>query len=130
MSESELLLLDERWQRGDTPVLRGSRCVSCGKTDFPARPRCTRCWSPDVQAVALPQRGTVYSYTTVHVSPHDWLQVPYRIGFVDLDDDVRVMAHLIGEPRIGAPAQITEIALGDRRVYAFEVDPSYRDDHA
>lgn len=130
MSESELKLLGERWQRGDPPVLRGSRCERCGKTDFPSRSRCTGCWSPDVGDVDLPQRGIVHTYTTVHVSPHDWLDAPYSIGFVDLDDDVRVLTHLTGDPWIGADAQITELALGDRRIYGFDVDPPDRGDDA
>lgn len=120
-----MILLADRWRPGDTPSLLGSSCEECGHTSFPPRPRCARCWSTEVRGVDLPKDGVVYTYTTVHASPHEWLQPPYRLGFIDLEGDgVRVLAHLDGEPRIGARAHLTGLTFGDRSVYGFAIQPS------
>jgi uncharacterized OB-fold protein len=41
----------------------------------------------------MPERGKLYSWTTVHVGPHR-MHKPITLGYVDLDNGVRVFSHL------------------------------------
>src|SRR5712691_6660584 len=75
------------------PHLTGGRCRACGVRSFPRAPVCTSCLSEDVDACNVGDHGTLYSYSIVHQAPKGWA-VPYALGYVDLPDDVRVLAHL------------------------------------
>ena len=71
------------------------------------------CLATDVHKARLPSHGVLYSYTTVHVAPPGW-QVPFVIGYVDLANGLRVLAH-IGVPqdylKIGAMLQLATAAV-------------------
>ena len=92
----------------DPPRLIGSRCAGCGITQFPARDFCPSCRAESGQDhVALSQRGVVFSYTVVHQSPGG--RVPYTLAYVDLAEQVRVLAQLEdlnGDLRIGMPVKL------------------------
>jgi uncharacterized OB-fold protein len=75
------------------PHLTGGRCRACGVRSFPRAPVCTSCLSEDIEAYDVGDRGTLYSYSIVHQAPKGWA-VPYALGYIDLSDDVRVLAHL------------------------------------
>jgi uncharacterized OB-fold protein len=75
------------------PHLTGGRCRACNARSFPRAPVCTNCLSEDIEAYTVGNRGTLYSYSIVHQAPKGWA-VPYALGYVDLPDDVRVLAHL------------------------------------
>jgi uncharacterized OB-fold protein len=86
----------------DEPQLIGSRCGSCGMTTFPAQDSCARCASTDMQEHLLPRRGVLWAWTTQDFPPPsppyggptgDAFE-PYGIGYVQLDDDVRVESRL------------------------------------
>jgi uncharacterized OB-fold protein len=74
--------------------LVGGRCPGCGAHYFPARSVCSRCLCGDVQRVPLCSSGTLYTYTVVHQSLPQF-ETPYIIGYVDLDDNVRVAGQLV-----------------------------------
>lgn len=77
----------------DPPRLIGSRCQGCGVVQYPARDFCPACRNDCQQTtVPLSDRGVVFSYTTVRQSPAG--RTPYVLAYVDLQDDVRVMARL------------------------------------
>jgi uncharacterized OB-fold protein len=88
----------------DAPHLVGGRCRSCGARSFPRAAVCSECLSEEIDKIALPTEGTLYSYTVVHQAPKGW-KVPYALGYVDLPDGVRVLAH------IDAPADRLAIDL-------------------
>lgn len=98
----------------DPPRLAGSRCTGCGTTTFPASASCPRCTASAMAPHALPDRGTVWTWTVQgfapkppYVPPADGF-VPYPVGYVDLGD-VLVEAHLLTEPgrlRIGLPVRL------------------------
>ena len=75
------------------PHLTGGRCRTCSARSFPRAPVCTSCLSEDIEAYDVGDRGTLYSYSIVHQAPRGWA-VPYALGYIDLSDDVRVLAHL------------------------------------
>jgi uncharacterized OB-fold protein len=92
------------WQRlGDGVALVGSECPRCLKRSFPARTFCSCGNEVGISSVCLSRRGTLYAFTTVHIAPAAFV-VPYVLGFVDLPEDVRVLAQI--EPR-------TDLKIGD-----------------
>lgn len=84
--------------------LCGARCRSCASLTFPFTPVCHRCGSRQSERVALAPAGVLYTYSTVHVSSSR--PTPYSIGYVDLDDGVRVLAELRGKLAIGERVHI------------------------
>ena len=90
----------------DPPRLLGSRCTACGTAIFPARDFCPKCRASGAQTrLPLSRQGTVFSYTVVHQAPGG-RATPYVLAYVDLDDDVRVLAqveHRHDDMRIGMP---------------------------
>ena len=82
-------------------VLIGMRCADCQTCAFPQRAFCCNCGSSNVAVARLANRGELYSFSTVHIS--STRETPYVIGYVDLDDGVRVMGLILtaSEPGIG-----------------------------
>jgi uncharacterized OB-fold protein len=98
----------------DPPRLAGSRCTECGTVTFPASLSCPRCMASAMAPHALPDRGTVWTWTVQgfqpkapYVPPAGGF-APYPVGYVDLGD-VLVEAHLLADPgrlRIGLPVRL------------------------
>ena len=84
---------------GTTPRLVAGKCKSCNALSFPKAPVCPSCLSLEIGQEHLPGEGVLYSFATVHQAPRHWT-VPYHLGYVDLSDGIRVLAHIEGEPRI------------------------------
>jgi len=98
----------------DPPRLAGGRCASCGTVTFPAAGSCPRCMSAVVEPYALPDRGTVWTWTVQGFAPkppyvpppHGFR--PFPVGYVDLGD-VLVESHLLADAdrlRIGLPVRL------------------------
>lgn len=101
----------------DPPRLIGSACRACGARAFPARPFCPACDSDQVDGgVQLARTGRLYSFTTIRQAPPG-TKVPYNLAYVDLDDGVRVMAQVEGDPgdlRIGMELELGLRPMGQR----------------
>lgn len=82
----------------DGPRLAAGRCKGCGALSFPKAPVCTQCLGTEIAATHLSTQGKLYSYAIVHQAPKGW-DVPYALGYVDLDDGVRVLAHIEGDAK-------------------------------
>jgi benzoylsuccinyl-CoA thiolase BbsA subunit len=96
----ELVALDAK----GAPHLIGGRCAKCSAVSFPRAAVCTECLSEEVAETELAREGKLYSFSVVHQAPRGWT-VPYALGYVDLSDDVRVLAH------IDAPAELLSIDM-------------------
>ena len=90
-------------------VLRGGACESCGIEFFPCYPVCPSCMSEDVSKKPMPTRGTLYAFTRLHVGPPKWRK-PLTLGYVDLENGVRVFTHLQGQEF--SFGQAVELAVG------------------
>ena len=98
------------------PYLLGGMCRSCLTKAFPYSGVCAACGrSGDVEKVALSRHGRLYSYSIVHVAPPG-LQTPYTVGFVDLDDSVRVFAQIEGSASGLSLDSLMEVVPGTVRV--------------
>lgn len=95
------------WQAAGERRLLVQRCGSCAAHQFYPRPFCTSCQSVDVDWVEVRGTGSVYSMTTVHVSVTSWLEPPYVVALVELDEGPRLLTNLVGEPcRIGDRVEV------------------------
>lgn len=101
---NDMLSLDLRAEGADGPYLRGTRCARCGQLHAGERIVCSTCVSTDVEPCALASRGSVYTYTILGVGP----TAPFTFAYVDLDDGVRILAHLVtvDTPIIGMPVRV------------------------
>lgn len=111
--------------------LIGTHCADCGTDVFPPVPVCPECMSENVAETDLATDGTLYSWSVVHVAPKGW-NVPYTAGYVDLADNVRVFAHIVGadaaDLSMDMPVSLTTAVLGDAdgapvESYAFKPKP-------
>jgi len=82
-------------------VLRliAGKCQTCGTLSFPRAHVCAACLSQEIAVTHLANEGVLYSFATVHQAPKGWV-VPYNLGYVDLPEGIRVLAHIEGEPVI------------------------------
>lgn len=107
---------------GGRADLMAARCSACGRLTFPALACCPGCGGSRFTAAKLPRRGTLYSHTTVHIGPAG-VDVPYRVGYVDLDGDVRVFGRLeidAAAIEIGMPVTLdVRAGAAGRFEYAF-----------
>jgi hypothetical protein len=117
----------------DGPRLVGSRCGRCGAHAFPKRIVCARCRAMDDQDdVLLGPSGSLYTFATVQHAPERF-PTPYVIGYVDLDEGVRVFTQVeTDDPAVLQLGQrmtltIGELSGGDRGevqlAYRFRPDP-------
>lgn len=71
----------------------GSRCNSCGTHFYPARGVCAKCYSEDIEEVALSPRGKIWSYTITRQGyPGAVLTAPFIAGIVELPEKVYVQS--------------------------------------
>ena len=118
----------------EAPVLIGSRCRDCSTVTFPRQASCPRCTSENVEERELQRTGTLWTWTIQCFSPKsppyavppgdDF--VPYGVGYVELEGEVRVEARLTeSDPerlRIGMPMELTLVAAPgapDKVTFAF-----------
>ena len=107
---------------GEPPRLLGSRCRACGEHFFPRRVVCARCLAQNCEDVLLGPRGTLWTFTWVHVPFFGRKQASeaagYGVGQVDLPEGPRIQAVLSGsreELAIGAPMELELETLRETR---------------
>lgn len=79
---------------GDQVHLIGSSCEACGAHAFPPRQVCASCRSAELRRVRLDGTGRLYTYAIVRQAPKQF-PTPYIIGYVDLDEGVRVFTRVL-----------------------------------
>jgi len=115
----------------DEPCLRGSRCVQCHTTVFPAQRSCPRCSAGDTSDVDLPRTGVLWSWTVQQHEPKTPFRrppgafAPYPVGYVDLGDVIvesRLQLPDGVTPVIGMPVTLTLVpAWDDVDTFAFRL---------
>lgn len=110
--------------------LQASVCDHCKQLSFPPARDCPHCtgYSDDPELKPLAGTGTLYSFTTIHVGGNGF-EAPYAVGFVDIEEGLRVVAQLRFDNKplqSGAPVAVEKTVIrhvGDQAVegYAFRV---------
>lgn len=96
----------------EAPKLLATRCEACGEYFYPRRVVCAKCLSRQTADVEVEARGTLYSYTFVHLPLFGSTNMEhaegYGVGQIDLPEGPRVQAPLAGkqpEFRVGQTVQ-------------------------
>jgi uncharacterized OB-fold protein len=85
------------------PRLIGGQCAGCGMVNFPVGLACARCGSDQFTEKLLPDRGTLWTFTTQSFRPpsppYDGADTaesfqPYALGYVELPGEIVVEARL------------------------------------
>lgn len=100
----------------DEPRLLGSRCLSCGEMFFPRRLNspCTHCSRSELEPVELGPAGSIDSFTAVLQRPAGGYYrgpVPFCYGLIDLDEGLRVEAHIDGSYESLKPGMRVRLAV-------------------
>jgi uncharacterized OB-fold protein len=79
------------------------RCTSCDSLRHPPRPMCPRCNSLEWDTVDASGSGSVHSFVLPQHPQFPFLEYPYVVALVDLDEGVRILTNLVDvdDPRIG-----------------------------
>jgi len=96
---------------GDQIWLRGGKCRSCGELSFPLSSICWHCRAEVMEPVRLSRNGKLYAFSVVHAAPKGW-RVPYVLGYVDLDDGIRVIGQIEGDPKKLHPDTAVRLDFG------------------
>ena len=93
----------------EPPRLLGSTCKDCGTTVFPTKDFCPSCACEGPHEIKpLSATGKVFSYTVVHQAPPG-RPTPYVLAYVDLPEQVRVLAQVDHAPdrmSVGMPVRL------------------------
>jgi uncharacterized OB-fold protein len=72
-------------------------CPECDYTYMPPRLYCERCFGELKEWVEVPNRGTVYAYTTVHYDlEENPLDTPQVVALIEMEGCDGVFVHLLG----------------------------------
>lgn len=86
------------------------RCKECGAWLHPPRPMCPKCQSIEQEWVPSNGKGAIYSWVTLHESPHPAFKSPYTVVLVEMDEGPRLVSNMIeGEPEalmVGMPVEV------------------------
>ena len=116
-----------RVEDGVARLVAGS-CADCGNVAFPFRARCPACGSSEVGETLLPERGTLWTWTTQGFEPKppyvpNGEFVPFAVGYVEFPGFLRVEGRLTeGDPgrlRIGMPMRVVPFDHAGVASYAF-----------
>jgi uncharacterized OB-fold protein len=95
----------------DGPRLIAGKCGACGALSFPKAAVCSQCLSQDLSTAHLSTEGRLYAFAVVHQAPKGWT-VPYTLGYVDLPEGLRVLAHIEGKPSMDASVRLATGPVG------------------
>lgn len=107
---------------GEPPALLGARCEHCGAFVFPVPTGCPHCSSQQLATVELARRGALWTWTSQEFRPKsppytgpgdDRTFERYYVAYVELPDQLRVEARLVGyderEPQIGETVELVVV---------------------
>lgn len=86
------------------------RCADCKTLRVPPRPMCGNCQSLKWESIESTGRGTVYSFVMPQYPPLPFLQYPYVVALIELEEGVRIVSNLCDiEPaaiEVGLPVEV------------------------
>jgi uncharacterized OB-fold protein len=98
------------WSGLQAHELRIQRCSECTTLRVPPRPMCGTCQSLKWEYLVASGRGAVYSFVMPKYPPLPFLEYPYVVALVELEERVRIVSNLSGiEPEdieIGLPVEV------------------------
>jgi len=87
------------------------RCTGCGTLRHPPRPMCPQCHALTWDTVEASGRGTVFSFVMPQHPQFPFMEYPYIVALVELEEGTRLVTNIVGtvpeEVDIGMPVQLT-----------------------
>jgi uncharacterized protein len=86
------------WQGTLAAEVRVQRCADCGYLRWPPAPLCPQCLSPAGGWVPLQGHGSLLTYCVYHraLDPAFADEIPYAVGYVQLDEGPRMYGQVDG----------------------------------
>jgi uncharacterized OB-fold protein len=100
------------WQGTQQGELRLQTCNACGTLRHPPGPVCPSCHAMDRGYVVASGRGTIFSFLVHHAPQMPGRELPVTIALVELDEGVRFVADVRGNPE--------DLAIGDPVVVGWD----------
>ena len=116
------------WEGLRRRKLLAQECYDCRAVIFPPRPLCPSCLTGDLGWVEIDGRGTLHSWTEVHIASPEF-DTPFLLGLVDLSKGIgRIAAKIVGaersQLRIGMPVKVGYVDVEeDFTLYCIVVEP-------
>jgi uncharacterized OB-fold protein len=87
------------WQGTRESKLLVQKCADCGYLRWPPGPACPKCLSPEAAWTPVRPNGTLITYCVYRraFSPAFADDVPYAVGYVELDDGPRMYGTIVSE---------------------------------
>jgi uncharacterized protein len=86
------------------------RCSECGALRNPPRPMCPHCQSLDWDTRTATGRGTVYSWVMPQYPPMPFMEYPYIVVLVALEEGIRLVSNLVDvapeHVAVGMPVEV------------------------
>ncbi|WP_089960425.1 bifunctional MaoC family dehydratase N-terminal/OB-fold nucleic acid binding domain-containing protein [Lentzea xinjiangensis] len=101
------------WEGCRQGELRIQRCGGCGLLRHPPGPMCPECGATKPKYLVSAGCGVVYSYVVHHHPQVPGRRTPFVVALVELDEGVRVLGELAGEPAIGLPVEVVFTEVDD-----------------
>ncbi|RDI24627.1 hypothetical protein DFR72_109207 [Lentzea flaviverrucosa] len=101
------------WEGTRLGELRIQRCGGCGLLRHPPGPMCPECGATKPKYLVSEGYGVVYSYVVHHHPQVPGKQTPFVIALVELDEGVRMLGELDGEPSVGQRVEVVFTKVDD-----------------
>lgn len=93
------------------------RCADCKQLRQPPRPMCPQCTSLEWDTMAASGRGTVHSYVMPQYPPMPFMEYPYIVALVDLEEGVRLVSNLVDiapdAVQVGMPVEVCYVTFDE-----------------
>jgi len=111
MSETPSFCVESFYKFINEGKVMAAKCNKCGTLQLPPKPICTNCYSTDLKWIPMSGKGTLLTYTVIHVAPKQFEKLtPYPVGIVKLTEGPQLLGMLRnieqGQLKIGMPLTI------------------------
>jgi uncharacterized OB-fold protein len=97
MSTQEPFTIEQFYKFLGQGKLMAGKCQKCGKIHLPPRPLCDNCYSQNFEWVNVSGKGTLVTYTIIHVAPPQFQALtPYAVGIIQLDNGLKIPGMIQG----------------------------------
>ncbi|MEM4574675.1 MAG: Zn-ribbon domain-containing OB-fold protein [Archaeoglobaceae archaeon] len=95
--------------------LLATKC-KCGRIFFPPQKDCPSCMKSEMEWIELKKEGILETLTVIFVRPPSFsMHEPYTVAIAKLDDGVRVLSWLRGDPKSVRPGQRVRVEVSKRK---------------
>ncbi|MCI0453462.1 MAG: OB-fold domain-containing protein [Candidatus Dadabacteria bacterium] len=94
-------------------MIKVLQCSSCGKIHSIPGYHCKSCKSEKLDETEVPGKGTLYTYSTVHVplATHE-KEAPYTVAIIELEGGCKITGRILGtvdKLSVGLLVEVNEI---------------------